>query len=82
VSRCRYEDNFNTDNDQHARFLVKELLNKEGFQTVEAANGSEAFELIKKESNELAIVDIIKSYIDGYKLTEEIRNIPKFISKC
>jgi CheY-like chemotaxis protein len=82
VSRCRYEDNFNTDNDQHARFLVKELLNKEGFQPVEAANGSEAFELIKKESNEVAIVDIIKSYIDGYKLTEEIRNIPKFISKC
>jgi CheY-like chemotaxis protein len=31
-----------TDNDQHARFLVKELLNKEGFQTVVAANSSEA----------------------------------------
>ncbi|CAM3647834.1 response regulator transcription factor [Cytobacillus oceanisediminis] len=62
-----------TDDDQHVRFLVKELLNKEGFQTVEAANGSEAFELIKKESIDLAIIDIMLPYIDGYKLTEEIR---------
>ncbi|MBT2689986.1 response regulator transcription factor [Bacillus sp. ISL-47] len=62
-----------TDDDQHVRFLVKELLNKEGFQTVEAANGSEALELMKNESLDLAIIDIMMPYIDGYRLTEEIR---------
>ncbi len=62
-----------TDDDKHVRYLVKELLMKEGFQVLEAANGLEAIELLEKQSCELAIVDIMMPNMDGYKLTEEIR---------
>lgn len=62
-----------TDDDQHVRYLVKELLMKEGFRVVEATNGAEALELLKKHTCMLAIVDIMMPYMDGYELTEEIR---------
>jgi len=62
-----------TDDDKHVRYLVKELLMKEGFQVVEAANGAEALELLEKQTCVLAIVDIMMPVMDGYKLTELIR---------
>ncbi|QED48247.1 response regulator transcription factor [Cytobacillus dafuensis] len=61
------------DDDQHVRYLVKELLMKEGFQIVEAENGEKALEMLESKICELAIVDIMMPVMDGYKLTEEIR---------
>lgn len=62
-----------TDDDQHVRFLVKELLMREGYKVIEAGNGKEALELLQKNGCVLAIVDIMMPYMDGYLLTEEIR---------
>ena len=62
-----------TDDDQHVRFLVKELLMREGYKVIEAGNGKEALELLQKHGCVLAIVDIMMPYMDGYLLTEEIR---------
>ncbi|MBY0121318.1 response regulator transcription factor [Bacillus sp. S/N-304-OC-R1] len=61
------------DDDQHIRYLIKELLMKEGFQIIEADNGAEALELLNNYICQLAIVDIMMPVMDGYKLTEEIR---------
>ncbi|MBS4190840.1 response regulator transcription factor [Bacillus sp. FJAT-49705] len=61
------------DDDQHVRYLVKELLMKEGFRIVEAENGVKALEMLESQLCELAIVDIMMPVMDGYKLTEEIR---------
>lgn len=62
-----------TDDDKHVRYLVKELLMKEGFRVIEAENGVEAMKLLEKQSCELAIVDIMMPYMDGFQLTEKIR---------
>ena len=62
-----------TDDDKHVRYLVKELLMKEGFHIIEAENGLMAMDLLEENVCELAIVDIMMPYMDGYQLTEEIR---------
>ncbi|WP_102274959.1 response regulator transcription factor [Cytobacillus massiliigabonensis] len=62
-----------TDDDQHVRYLVKELLMREGFKVIEAGNGAEALKMLHQHPCVLAIVDIMMPYMDGYTLTEEIR---------
>ena len=62
-----------TDDDQYVRYLVKELLMREGFKVIEASNGKEALDLLEMHSCVLAVVDIMMPYMDGYTLTEEIR---------
>lgn len=61
------------DDDQFVRYLIKELLMKEGFQVIEAGNGADALDLLANDLCVLAIVDVMMPVMDGYKLTEEIR---------
>lgn len=61
------------DDDRHVRYLIKELLMKEGFHVIEAVNGEIALTLLQNHLCELAIVDIMMPVMDGYQLTEEIR---------
>ncbi|WP_026563713.1 response regulator transcription factor [Bacillus sp. UNC41MFS5] len=61
------------DDDVYIRNLVKSLLMREGFKTIEAENGGTALELLNKEDCDLAIVDIMMPVMNGYLLTTEIR---------
>ncbi|MCL6573567.1 MAG: response regulator transcription factor [Bacillus sp. (in: Bacteria)] len=61
------------DDDEHIRTLVKGLLMKEGYRVIEAENGTAALELLIVEVCDLAIVDIMMPFMDGYLLTTEIR---------
>jgi two-component system, OmpR family, response regulator len=61
------------DDDQHIRYLVRDLLMKEGYKVLEAADGLEGLKLVEKELCDLAIVDIMMPKMDGYDLIEEIR---------
>lgn len=61
------------DDDEHIRYLIKELLMKEGFKVMTAENGAESLDVLQKELCDLAIVDIMMPVMDGYLLTKEIR---------
>ncbi|WML42775.1 response regulator transcription factor [Neobacillus sp. PS3-40] len=61
------------DDDEHIRYLIKELLMKEGFKVKTAENGAESLDVLQKELCDLAIVDIMMPVMDGYLLTKEIR---------
>lgn len=61
------------DDDEHIRNLVKGLLMKEGYLVINAENGAEALETLKRDVCDLAIVDIMMPVMDGYLLTTEIR---------
>jgi two-component system, OmpR family, response regulator len=61
------------DDDEHIRYLIKELLMKEGFRVMTAENGAESLDVLQKELCDLAIVDIMMPVMDGYLLTKEIR---------
>ena len=66
------------DDDQHIRYLVKELLMKEGYKVLEAADGAEGLKRIEQEICDLAIVDVMMPNMDGYELTEKIRKSNEF----
>lgn len=61
------------DDDPHIRELLRFYLQKEGYQTMEAADGQEAIAHLEVNRIQLAIVDIMMPHVDGYQLCEEIR---------
>ncbi|PAV28195.1 DNA-binding response regulator [Virgibacillus profundi] len=61
------------DDDPHIRELLRFYLQKEGYQTIEAADGQEALDQLEEKRVQLAIVDIMMPNVDGYQLCEEIR---------
>jgi two-component system, OmpR family, response regulator len=72
------ESNMNTilvvDDDVHIRKLIRLYLENSHFTVLEAADGKEALKLLGKNTIDLAIVDVMMPYIDGYELTEDIRS--------
>ncbi|HLR09403.1 MAG TPA: response regulator transcription factor [Bacillota bacterium] len=61
------------DDDPHIRELLRFYLQRENYQTKEAADGKEALVQLEKEMIHLAIVDIMMPHLDGYELCELIR---------
>ncbi|MFD1064683.1 response regulator transcription factor [Oceanobacillus locisalsi] len=61
------------DDDTHILQLVRIQLEKEGFLVFEAKDGTEALTILKKTACDLAIVDVMMPFMDGFQLTKEIR---------
>lgn len=62
------------DDDVHVLTLIDIHLRKEGYQVVQAADGMEALNILSSRTCDLAVVDVMMPYIDGYRLTREIRS--------
>ncbi len=66
------------------RLILKEMLERVGFVTIEAENGLEAFERTKEFKPEIVFMDIKMPVMDGYesvkliKADETIKDIPVF----
>lgn len=64
------------------RDCIKEYSQVEGFQVLEANDGREALQIIKDESVDLIVLDIMMPHMDGFTAFREIRkikNIPTII---
>ncbi len=68
------EDNFEN------RILVRRLLNSEHYRVVEAENAAQALQLIDKNIPDLILMDINMPDMDGYSLTNLIKEKPGFFS--
>lgn len=55
--------------------VLKMYLENEGFITIIANNGEEAYNLLQTTKVDLAIVDVMMPKMNGYELTKKIRNI-------
>ena len=64
----------NSDN----RKLVRRVLEWDGYEVVEAQDGTEALSRLETEAIDLALLDINMPDIDGYTLTSTIRANPRF----
>ncbi len=64
----------NSDN----RKLVRRVLEWDGYEVVEASDGTEALARLETEAIDLALLDINMPDIDGYTLTSTIRANPRF----
>lgn len=62
------------DDDPHIRELLRFYLQKDGYKTIEAADGQDALQQLEERSVHLAVVDIMMPNVDGYQLCKEIRN--------
>lgn len=63
------------DDEERWRRLAGDFLRNEGYQIVEAANGQEAVELVRRDSDiSLVILDIMMPVMDGNEACQAIRS--------
>lgn len=63
------------DDDIHILQLVELHLREEGYTVIKATDGSQALHQLQKQPCDLAIVDIMMPFMDGFALTKEIRKL-------
>lgn len=60
------------------RELIREILEAQGFQVLEAANGLEALEQIEEGFPDLVLMDIQMPLLDGLEAVSKLRENPRF----
>jgi len=66
-------------------YLVKNILEKEGYQTSEASNGEEGIQKTKEMKPNLVLMDVVMPGLNGFQATRKItrgadtKNIPVVI---
>ena len=61
------------DDEKTNRLILKSLLNKQGYQTIEAVNGQEAIDLFHRENPSIIFMDVMMPVLDGYEATRQIK---------
>ncbi|BBC24625.1 sensor histidine kinase [Pseudanabaena sp. ABRG5-3] len=54
-------------------FLVRTILEEEGYEIITASNGYEALKIIESEPIDLVLLDVMMPLMDGYEVTRRIR---------
>ncbi|MCM3602882.1 response regulator transcription factor [Robertmurraya korlensis] len=62
------------DDDINILKLLDVQLSEAGYQVFEAQDGIQALRILSQITCDLAVVDVMMPYMDGYALTKEIRN--------
>lgn len=60
------------------RFMMRRLLEMDGYDVVEARNGQEAVQLAEAEKPQLVLMDLSLPVIDGLAATRLLRRMPGF----
>ncbi|MEY4469264.1 MAG: hypothetical protein RLZZ87_588 [Actinomycetota bacterium] len=63
------------DDNEDIRFFVKSALTPEGFEVIEAANGTQALEIFRKQEPSVIILDLSIGQPDGFEVCREIRKV-------
>ncbi|GAF16176.1 two-component response regulator colocalized with HrtAB transporter [Bacillus sp. JCM 19046] len=61
------------DDDASIRDVIKRQLELNDYHVVEAKHGEEALDLLAENEIDLAVVDLMMPFLDGYELCKEIR---------
>ncbi|WP_238655795.1 response regulator transcription factor [Paenibacillus piscarius] len=61
------------DDDVHIRTLLRHVLMRDGYLVAEAGDGREAATLMKEQTVDLAVVDVMMPHMDGLELCAHIR---------
>jgi DNA-binding NarL/FixJ family response regulator len=65
------------DDDPNLILLVKDYLEYRGYQVMTAEHGQEALDLLKGETPDMIICDVMMPEMDGYSLVQKIRENPQ-----
>lgn len=70
------------DDEKDVLFLLKVIMQKEGFEVIEASNGLEAYNKITDKENpvrpDVIILDIMMPEMDGYTFQTKLQEIEEF----
>ncbi len=61
------------DDEKTNRLILKSLLVKQGYQTIEAVNGQEAVDLFQEANPSIIFMDVMMPVLDGYEATRQIK---------
>ena len=67
------------DDDQDMVYILKETLQKFGFEVITASDGIKALLLLKTHTPDLMIVDLTMPMMNGWKLTMKVRQDERFL---
>ena len=56
------------------RVILKSLLKKQGYETIEAVNGRQAIDMFRSESPNIIFMDVMMPEVDGYEATRQIKS--------
>jgi CheY-like chemotaxis protein len=62
-----------TDDEPITRTLIRQLLEKQAYTVLEAADGREAVEIVARERPDLILIDLNMPGVDGYQAIAQIR---------
>jgi len=61
------------DDEMTNRLILRSLLKKQGYQTIEAENGQQAVDLFRSEQPNMVFMDVMMPVMDGYEATRIIK---------
>jgi len=67
------------DDEESHRIMLRAVLKDEGYEVVEAADGSEAVQAVEQEPFDLVLLDVRMTTMDGIEALTEIRKISPLI---
>jgi CheY-like chemotaxis protein/DNA-binding HxlR family transcriptional regulator len=62
------------DDEPEFTFIIRKILEKEGFEAVEAHSGKEALKLVGVEKPDLILLDIMMPEMDGWEVCKKIKD--------
>ena len=67
------------EDDNNIHNLIKELLTKNNYQTIDAYSGTEAILILEKQNVDLILLDLMLPGLNGEEILEKIKQIPIII---
>lgn len=64
------------DDEEHLRKAMRDLMERAGYQVLEAADGVEALDMVDRHAPDVIILDLNLPGIDGYEVLTQIRSRP------
>jgi DNA-binding response OmpR family regulator len=61
------------DDEPEMRRLIRSFLVAEGYSVLEATNGMDALDIVKKTAIDLMLLDVMMPFVNGYTVTQEVR---------
>ncbi|MFQ6136684.1 MAG: PleD family two-component system response regulator [Candidatus Hydrothermarchaeales archaeon] len=62
------------DDEQSIRFVIRRILEKEGYDIIEAESGEECLDRLEQEKPDLILLDVMMPGLDGWTTCSRIKN--------